>query len=390
MTKPAVSATPSDADLTKGMEHLRPYVSVAQSKSNAVQIAPGDRDEEDVYGVPATSINPLRRPTVERVEQSSNPQKRVDPFTFGSRVLTSEDDIFEFNAWDNVEVDEAFASFAELQYAAQRENPVSDFDKSKYNATPEKWWDRFYKNNTSNFFKDRKWLFQEFPVLTEAIAEDSPPVRILEIGAGAGNTAFPILKDNKNPALRIHACDYAPSAVNVMRSSPAYDDKYIQADVWDVAGVSEDGGVSLPPDVGCGTVDIVILIFIFSALAPSQWTQALQNIDAVLKPGGQILFRDYGRGDLAQVRLKKGRYLDENFYIRGDGTRVYFFEKEELESLFGLGNQAATAEDPAENLAERPRFQIRNLAVDRRMLINRKRKLKMYRTWMQGHFVKAI
>lgn len=57
--------------------------------------------------------------------------KRSDPFQFGSRFLSQEDNVFEFNAWDHVETDDTYKEYAELQYAKQREAPVSDFDKSK-------------------------------------------------------------------------------------------------------------------------------------------------------------------------------------------------------------------------------------------------------------------
>ncbi|KAG9634553.1 methyltransferase, partial [Aureobasidium melanogenum] len=127
----------------------------------------------------------------------------------------------------------------------------------------------------------------------------------------------------------------------------------------------------------------------------------------VLKPGGLVLFRDYGRGDLAQVRFKKGRYLEENFYIRGDGTRVYFFERDELADIwsgklpansFQIDTSEHTGDE--DELAEKlknaeisednkmPAFEILNLGVDNRMLVNRQRKLKMYRCWMQGRFQK--
>jgi tRNAThr (cytosine32-N3)-methyltransferase len=166
--------------------------------------------------------------------------------------------------------------------------------------------------------------------------------------------------------------------VQVIRENEMYDNGVnIQADVWDVAG---DG---LPPGLGESSVDIVVMIFIFSALSPSQWKKAVSNIYKVLKPGGEVLFRDYGRGDLAQVRFKRGRYLEENFYIRGDGTRVYFFGKDELVKIWsGNDRKAEEAQD------ENPSFEIVNLGIDRRLLVNRAKQLKMYRCWMQGRFRK--
>ncbi|KXJ93151.1 S-adenosyl-L-methionine-dependent methyltransferase [Microdochium bolleyi] len=325
-------------------------------------------------------------------------QKRSDPFQFGSRFLKEEDDVFEFNAWDHVETDDTFKEFAEQQYAMQRQSPVSDFDKNRFNADPAKWWNNFYKNNTANFFKNRKWLKMEFPVLEKITREDYGPVTVLEVGAGAGNTAFPILGSNENPGLKLHACDFSKQAVEVMRGHEGYDTKFMQADVWDAAGQE------LPPGLDDGSVDVVLMIFIFSALSPLQWKQCVSNIHRLLKPGGEVCFRDYGRGDLAQVRFKKGRYLEENFYIRGDGTRVYFFEKDELCDIWRGLNQPSAANPPstgeeAEKPAEEAQtpavetsatdfFEVEEIHFDRKLLVNRARKLKMYRCWLQARFRK--
>ena len=197
--------------------------------------------------------------------------------------------------------------------------------------------------------------------------------------AGAGNTAFPILANNQNQNLKIHACDFSKKAVEVIRENEAYDTRHIQADVWDAASDV------LPPGLEDGSVDLVIMIFIFSALSPSQWKQAVQNTYRLLKPGGEVLFRDYGRGDLAQVRFKKGRYLEENFYIRGDGTRVYFFERDELVKIW-TGKEADQQESA--DSADATGFEVLDLGVDRRLLVNRAKQLKMYRCWMQGRFRK--
>lgn len=254
---------------------------------------------------------------------------------------------------------------------------VANVGSARFNGNPAKWWNQFYKNNNANFFKNRKWLQQEFPVLAEIVKEDAGPKVLLEIGAGAGNTAFPVLANNSNPKLKVHACDFSKTAVEVMRNHESYDTHFMQADVWDAAG--DD----LPPGLEENSVDVAVMVFIFSALSPSEWLQAVRNVYKVLKPGGLVCFRDYGRGDLAQVRFRKGRYLEENFYIRGDGTRVYFFEQEELVDIW---SGSKFERDGVEG--EVPRFEIESIGVDRRLLVNRKEEKKMYRCWMQGRFRK--
>ena len=292
--------------------------------------------------------------------------KRTDPFQFGQRYLKESDDVFEYNAWDHVQPDDDHFDYCEAQYATQRASPVSDFDKTRFNTSPEKWWDLFYKQKSSTFFKDRKWLVQEFPILNEISRKNAGKKVILEVGAGAGNTAFPIMRMNENEDLEVVAADFSKKAVETMRGADECRAKVgtVRAEVWDAASEV------LPAGLTEGSVNAVIMIFIFSALSPNQWSQCIYNVKRLLKPGGYILFRDYGRGDLAQVRFKAGRWMEENFYVRGDGTRVYFFEKEELEKLWG------------------EHFQVLNLDVDRRLIVNRQRRIKMYRCWVQGRFQK--
>lgn len=373
-------------------------------------------------GVP---LHPINEIPPHRSHNPTNNLKRSDPFKFGSRYLEPTDDVFEFNAWDHVVPDSVYHTYCEAQYTSQRASPVSDFDKARFNSNPEKWWNQFYSNNTSHFFKDRKWLHQEFPILSKLTAKDAGPSTVLEVGAGAGNTAFPILKANENERLMIHACDFSKKAVELIRANEAYDAEHMEASVWDIS--SED----LPPGSREGTVDVVLLVFIFSALSPKQWNAAVRNVWRVLKPGGEVCFRDYGKGDLTQVRFKKGRFLEDNFYIRGDGTRVYFFEEDELRRIWGgtetanrqvgaNGEDGETSSDMAKD--EQPKdtgevctgdkvtpdrelglletehaslpipknaFEIMSLGVDRRMLVNRQKQLKMYRCWMQGQFKKS-
>lgn len=296
---------------------------------------------------------------------------KESPFTFGQRYLTEEEDVFNHNAWDHVEWGPQQIEDAKAMIAGQYDHPVKDFDKQLFNTNPARYWDIFYKHNRENFFKDRKWLQIEFPSLYEVTASDyNTPTTILEIGCGAGNTFFPILQQNHNPNLRLFGCDYLKVAVDLVKNNDIFTDQHQKgiatASVWDLA--NENG--ELPEGLEPNSCDIIIMVFVFLALHPDQWNHAVNNLARALKPGGQILFRDYGRYDLAQVRFKKGRLLQDNFYIRGDGTRVYFFTEEELREIF----------------CESGPFKETKIATDRRLLVNRKKQLKMYRNWLQGVF----
>jgi tRNAThr (cytosine32-N3)-methyltransferase len=77
----------------------------------------------------SAAIEPLQE-APHRSHDPENNLKRSDPFQFGSRLLSEADNVYEFNAWDHVETDDTYKEYAELQYAKQREAPVSEFDKS--------------------------------------------------------------------------------------------------------------------------------------------------------------------------------------------------------------------------------------------------------------------
>lgn len=57
--------------------------------------------------------------------------------------------------------------------------------------------------------------------------------------------------------------------------------------------------------------------------------QVVRSLKALLRERtGTVLVRDYAEGDLAEQRLSSHgpqRKLAQNFYVRGDGTRCYYF-----------------------------------------------------------------
>jgi hypothetical protein len=120
----AASEAPADARdaLANGVSTL----AVTENSGDATSPSQPENKREDQTEKKPDAVPPHR---------SHDPQynqKRSDPFQFGSRYLGEDDDVFEFNAWDHVETDDAYKEYAEQQYAMQRQSPVSEFDKSEF------------------------------------------------------------------------------------------------------------------------------------------------------------------------------------------------------------------------------------------------------------------
>uniref|UniRef100_A0A3Q2NWY8 tRNA N(3)-cytidine methyltransferase n=1 Tax=Fundulus heteroclitus TaxID=8078 RepID=A0A3Q2NWY8_FUNHE len=214
---------------------------------------------------------------------------------------------------------------------------VSDFKQIKLEKEAQKNWDLFYKRNATNFFKDRHWTTREFEELRACREFESQKLVLLEAGCGVGNCIFPLLEEDLN--IFVYACDFSPRAVEFVKKNPLYCPERCCAFQCDL---TKD---RLTDNVPESSVDVVTLIFVLSAVHPDKMKLALENVSEVLKPGGVVLFRDYGLYDHAMLRFKSGSKLGDNFYVRQDGTRSYFFSKEFLAQLFEeAGFQSAVNE----------------------------------------------
>ncbi len=115
------------------------------------------------------------------------------------------------------------------------------------------------------------------------------------------------------------------------------------------------------------------LIFALSAMCPATMPAAVRHCAAALAPGGALLVRDYAAGDLAETRLDaKQQKLGDSFYVRGDGTRAFYFTPEALVALAKAEGLTCAA-----------------VAVHERDITNRAQGVTMERRWIQATFLKS-
>ncbi|GBM59413.1 Methyltransferase-like protein 2 [Araneus ventricosus] len=98
------------------------------------------------------------------MEESDSAGNRKKP-QFGTRYLNEPDKVFQHNAWDDVEWNEELKQNAEEKIKLNSQTLVSEEEQDKYENEANQFWDKFYNIHENRFFKDRHWLFTEFPDL---------------------------------------------------------------------------------------------------------------------------------------------------------------------------------------------------------------------------------
>ncbi|RZF40777.1 hypothetical protein LSTR_LSTR011294 [Laodelphax striatellus] len=248
-----------------------------------------------------------------------------------------------------------------IQLEKQNSRMVTQFMADKIERESKKHWDLFYRRNETRFFKDRHWTTREFVELTECGSKGKTV--LFEVGCGVGNLMYPLLEDGLN--LFVYACDLSPRAVEFVKNHNQYSEERVSAFQADITG--DDLTSNVPKE----SVDIVSLIFVLSAIHPDKHAAVLMNLLPVIRPGGKVIFRDYGLYDMTQLRFKPGHKIADNFYMRQDCTRSYFFSTEYLEKLVTECG-----------------FEVKSNSYVYRRTVNKKEDIDVPRRFVQAVFVK--
>lgn len=288
-----------------------------------------------------------------------------------NRVLTNNDDVFSQNAWDNIEWTEDMTIEAQRRIQEQKEGSSNCPENIESNVERQVGpnWDKFYENHGDKFFKDRLWFASEFPELFERLGADSGPIRLLEIGCGVGNSVASIFKTNSNSQLYVYCCDISQKAIDSLRKRTFYQEHRDMIDPFQADICNEFDKIKAR--IKESSLDFITVIFTLSAIKPELMGQTVKNLASLLGKDGMILFRDYARYDMTQLRFKPKSYLREDYYVRSDGTTSYFFAPTFVNNLFTEAGLTKI-----------------ELSEDNRLLVNRLKSLTMCRRWIQAKYVK--
>lgn len=326
----------------------------AQSSSTSVDAA-----------APASQISAAPLPTSNKQSGSDVASDNVS----GPRNADADDD---FAVWAVDEFDSSRLAEAQRRLAGTGPALTNAYWRNTYATKAGRYWDQFYQRNADRFFKERNYLERDFPMLLQAAGRER--LTLLEFGCGTGAAFYPLV--SRLPHLYVTAFDLSRHAVDIIKNNELYKTGRVcafahDATAPDIAAVvrqvhsafaaersrdnddcvngsaasAANGAVSVANthlDAASALqshplyqrgFDAVLMLFMLSAMAPEVHAGIIRSAAACLRPGGHLLFRDYGMWDEAQLRFGKGHKLDDNLFVRQDGTLAYYFTTTELCAL---------------------------------------------------------
>lgn len=224
-------------------------------------------------------------------------------------------------------------------------------------------WDGHF-SQSRHHFPLKNYIFHAFPILKKYLCEGSPSI-ILECGCGTGSTLLPLIHNFGCKNTLFVGFDISSNALKHFSqhsvASPLVNEEKLILFQYDIAGnyssVNEETDKKkrkLEENIAhhhLNTIfenytalnnkrsDVILLVFVLSALPSVEAMYlSLKRLWNVLKPGGIILFRDYGIADHNFFRFisRDSGVLKDISFKKGDGTTQVFFEKQFTVKLFEL------------------------------------------------------
>ncbi|NXH21124.1 METL8 protein, partial [Bucco capensis] len=256
----------------------------------------------------------LRKSKMQQRHQSS----KRPAVSLGSRILTDPSKVFEHNMWDHMQWSQEEEKNAKEKATENSLVKVQWEDQDKYEREAkilperrreelkteersseqtnkittnsishknvifeegEKYWKKNYGGGSTSvqeyiYDKNQAKSITDNPQgkncgeelgRLESFPGSDATYRILEVGCGAGNSVFPILKVLCNtPGTFLYCCDFASGAVELVKSHSSYNSAWCSAFVHDVC----DDALPYPfPDE---ILDVILLVFVLSSIHPDR------------------------------------------------------------------------------------------------------------------------
>ena len=163
-------------------------------------------------------------------------------------------------------------------------------------------WERFYEG------RPRPW--------GGAVEIPSIPTgsSVLELGCGGGRLLLPVIA--RGTAGRLVGVDFARTPLVQLNK--------------DAAGMLVQADAAILP-FRDGVFDVVLCRHLLGHLMEDRRRAAAAEVLRTLRKGGRALIEVFSTAD---ARSGKGKRIEEDTFLRGDGITHHYFEQQELQGLF--------------------------------------------------------